>query len=275
MSCAEFAHLLCAYHDGELSSDDQAAVAAHIATCPECRAELNLFRKLSALASQLEEHSPPNEVWRNIEERLHSEPPSIERPTVAPSRRLSRKTMVAMSALLVLGLSIVLYSILPPHKHAAINLGPFLDEFERSPKDAQELLVATYAGRRVGMDEAVKELKYRPVAANGLPPDYELSEANMLQMPCCKCLEACYRRKDGGMLCLFEHQRDQFVQFGNRDVSSTVCVGNPTRVVQMDGTLTATWQQNDRFITLVGVEGIDELSKLMRHFETAEPASDR
>lgn len=272
MSCAEFAHLLCAYHDGELSPDSEAAVAAHIAICPECRAEVNLFRKLSALASQLEERSPPHEVWRKIEERLHSEASPTERKTLNPLHRLSRKTTLAMTVLLMLGLSFVVYAVLPAHKHAAINLGPFLDEFERSPKDAQELLITTYAGRRVGLDEAVKELKYRPITADGLPPDYELSEANLLQMPCCKCLEACYRRKGGGVLCIFEHERDQFVRFGDRDVSSTVCVGNPTRVVQMAGVLTATWQQNDRFITVVGVEGTDELSTLMRHFERPESA---
>lgn len=272
MSCAEFAHLLCAYHDGELSPDSEAAMAAHIAICPECRAEVNLFRKLSALASQLEEHTPTKEVWRNIEERLHSEASPSEQKTLDPLRRLSRKTTVGMIVVLMLGLSFVAYAVFPAHKHAAINLGPFLDVFERSPQDAQELLITTYAGRRVGFDEAVKELMYRPITADGLPTDYELSEANLLQMPCCKCLEACYRRKGGGMLCIFEHERNQFVRFGDRDVSSTVCVGNPTRVVQMAVLLTATWQQNDRFITVVGAEGIDELSRLMHHFERPESA---
>ena len=273
MPCAEFADLLSAYHDGELSPDREAAVAAHIASCPDCLAEMNLFRKLSKLTTQLDEHSPPREVWRSIEERLNSEVSDNGKQTSGRLRLVSRKTTLALTLLLMIGLSFVVYAVFPTHKHAAINLGPFMDVFERSPKDAQEHLVATYSGRRVGFEEAVNKLKYRPVAADGLPSEYELAEANLLEMPCCKCLEACYRRKHGGMLCIFEHERDQFVGFGDRNVSSTVCCGIPTRLVQMNGQLTATWQQNGHYITAVGAEDIDEISRLMLHFEHPENAT--
>ena len=274
MSCPEFSEFLSAYHDGELPADRNAAVSAHVAHCPGCAAQLKLFRNLSFLATKLDEHVPPREVWRNIETQLDTTVSDRAKSVSGRSRSVSRRAMLAMAFLLTLGMSSVIYFALQKHeKHSiAVNLGPFIDLFEQSPKDAQEHLLASYTGQRVSLAEAVKELKYRPVAANEMPPDYELSEANLLKMPCCRCLEVCWHRKHGGMLCIFEHERDQFVQFGDRDVTSTVCGGNPTRVVQMDGHLTATWQQNGHYITVVGAEDIDEISLLMRHFKQPEKA---
>ena len=201
MPCAEFADLLSAHYDGELPSDREAAVAAHVASCPDCLAEINLLRKLSELTTQLDEPSPPREVWRSIEKQLETEIADIGKTISWRSRIVSRKKTLVLTVLLMLGMSLVAYFVVQTHEHQhiAINLGPFMDVFERAPKDAQEHLVATYSGRRVGFDEAVNKLKYRPVAADGLPHGYELSEANLLQMPCCKCLEVCYRRKHGGL----------------------------------------------------------------------------
>ena len=275
MPCPEFSGLLSAYHDGELPADREAAVAAHIEKCPECAAELKMFRKLSHLTTKLDDHVPPREVWQNIETRLDTKFTDGPNPISVRSRRMSRLTILAMGFLLALGMSSVIYFVLHTHDkhHVAVNLGPFMDLFERSPKAAQEYLLASYTGQRVDLTDAVKQLKYRPVAADGLPSDYEISESSMLQMPCCKCLEVCFQRKRGGMICVFEHERDQFVSFGNRNVSSTVCEGTPTRVVQMDGHLTATWQRNGRYITVVGADDINEISDLMRHFERPEKES--
>ena len=275
MRCPEFSGLLSAYHDGELPADRDAAVAAHVAQCPECAAELKMFHQLSDLTTKLDDLVPPREVWQKIETRLDTKISDGPKSISGRSRRLSRRTMLAMGCLLTVGMSSVTCFVLHTHDkhHAAVNLGPFIDLFDRSPKDAQEHLLASYTGQRVSLAEAVKELKYRPAAANEMPPDYELSEANLLQMPCCRCLEVCWLRKQGGMLCIFEHERDQFVQFGDRDVSSTVCGGNPTRVVQMDGRLTATWQQNRHYITVVGAEDIAEISRLMIHFEQPKKAT--
>jgi hypothetical protein len=86
-------------------------------------------------------------------------------------------------------------------------------------------------------------------------------------MPCCRCFEACYHRKDGGMLCVFEHENDQPVWFGNRPMSSKVCSGKPTRLVQVDHCLAATWQQQQRHITVIGAKDVEEVARLVAHFE--------
>jgi hypothetical protein len=272
MECPEFSGLLSAYHDGELPADREAAVAAHVRQCPRCAAELKMFRALSQMATELDEYPPPREVWQSIETRLDTKHSDGVKPVAQQARRRSRRKMLAMTLLATFGVTSVIYVVLNTHHKHEVDLGPFIDLFEQSPKDAQMHLVARYSGQRVTLAQAVKELKYQPAAAKDIPPDYELSEANLLQMPCCRCLEVCWQRKRDGMLCIFEHERDQFVQFGQRDVSTTVCDGNPTRIVQMDGRLAATWKHNGRFITVVGAEDIAELSRLMRHFEQPEEA---
>ncbi|HTZ69728.1 MAG TPA: zf-HC2 domain-containing protein [Acetobacteraceae bacterium] len=46
-ACTEFSLLLQADHDGELGAADAARLAAHLATCPACRAEAESLRILS------------------------------------------------------------------------------------------------------------------------------------------------------------------------------------------------------------------------------------
>ena len=50
MSCRELVELIGAYHDGELSSGQHSAVAAHLAQCTKCRAYLNSYEVMVGLA---------------------------------------------------------------------------------------------------------------------------------------------------------------------------------------------------------------------------------
>jgi len=49
---------LSAFHDGELSPSDQAAVTAHLATCPECRAWLDEIEAVDEAARHLSVETP-------------------------------------------------------------------------------------------------------------------------------------------------------------------------------------------------------------------------
>ena len=69
------------------------------------------------------------------------------------------------------------------------------------------------------------------------------------------------------MLCVFEHDSDQPVWFGDRPTSSKMFSGKPTRLVQVDGCLAATWQQERRHITVIGAKDVDEVTRLVAHFE--------
>lgn len=267
MQCREVVELLSAYHDGELPLDQADAVAEHLAVCPACSAELDALQKLSDMAQQLDEPSPPRHVWPRIAAQLDANQTPAA-PTGLPTRRASRKSLLAVAALLLVSLSWVAYTRWQDHEeeHLAVNFSQFLDTFEQDFGEAQQELVEHYSGQPVEIADALRELKYRPVVADGLPAEYEPAEAYLLKMPCCRCLEACYHRKDGGMLCVFEHEKDQPVWFGNRPMSSKVCSGKPTRLVQVDHCLAATWQQQQRHITVIGAKDVEEVARLVAHF---------
>jgi hypothetical protein len=274
MQCCEVVELLSEYYDGELSPDKADAVAEHVAVCTHCAAELETLHKLSDLTRKLDQPSPPRHVWPRIAAQLNSSQSPVT-VTAVSAQRASRKMLLAVAAMLLVGLSWIAYTKWQAreHHHLAVNFGHFLDLFQQAPDEAQQELVEHYSGQPVEIADAIRELKYRPVVANGLPDDYEPAQAYLLKMPCCRCLEACYHRKDGGMLCVFEHDIDQPVWFGDRPVSSKVCSGKPTRLVQVDGCLAATWQQERRHITVIGVKDVDEVTRLVAHFD-AHPTSE-
>ncbi len=268
MQCHEVVELLSAYYDGELPPDKVAAVKEHVAVCTVCTAELETLHKLSDMTMILDQPSLPRNVWPHIAAQLNTSPLPIA-PTAVTAQRPFPKTLLAVVALLLVGLSWIAYTqwVARDHQHLAVNFGHFLDTFEQSPNEAQQELVKHYSGQPIEIPAAIRELKYRPVVADGLPDAYEPMQAYLLKMPCCRCVEACYQRKDGGMLCVFEHEIDQPIWFGDRPTSSKVCSGKPTRVVQMDGCLAATWQQQRRHITVIGAKDVDEVTRLIAYFE--------
>ena len=268
MQCHEVVSLLSAYYDDELPPDRAAIVTLHVESCLRCAAELESFRKMSDLTSQLYQPSPPPHVWRRIATQLDADA-LLAKPTAKPSHRIRRLALLAVVVLVAGGLSWLGHRLSRSHQdhQLAMNFGQFLSLFEQSSEQAQDFLVQKYSGRQVTLKEAVQELKYRPVVTDGLPPGYELTQANLLKMPCCRCLEACYRRKEGGVICVFEHDEDQPIWFDDRPVTSTVCCGKPTRLVQGKGWIAGSWQHQRRHITVIGAENIDELTKLVAHFE--------
>lgn len=272
MQCHEVAQLLSAFYDNELPPDRTAAVAAHIESCPHCTAELDSFRNLSDLTTQLYRPSPPPHVWRRIATQLDADAAQIN-PKAKPSRRIRCFALLAITMMVAVGASWLGHVLWHSHvdHHLALNFGQFLRTFEKSPEQAQDFLAQKYSGRRVTLADAVRELKYRPVVVDGLPPEYELTQATLLDMPCCRCLETCYRRKKGGMLCIFEHDEDQPIWFDDRPATSTVCCGKSTRLVTGDGWIAASWQHQRRQITVIGAADMDELTRLVSHFETPSP----
>jgi len=49
MDTCSYSMQLSAYHDGELSPDDRDQLERHLSECPACAAELEQFRRLSAI----------------------------------------------------------------------------------------------------------------------------------------------------------------------------------------------------------------------------------
>jgi anti-sigma factor RsiW len=66
MNHTEWTDRLSAYIDGDLSTDDRAAMEAHLDTCGPCRRELEGLTDLIARAGALGELEPPRDLWTGI-----------------------------------------------------------------------------------------------------------------------------------------------------------------------------------------------------------------
>lgn len=66
MNCEDARELLEAFHDGELTPDTHAAVAAHVKTCAVCTATLARLDDLSAAIKSVGAFEPPESLRRNV-----------------------------------------------------------------------------------------------------------------------------------------------------------------------------------------------------------------
>jgi anti-sigma factor RsiW len=121
MVCNETREHLSAYLDKELSAELSAAVRAHLAACPECRALADELRATATLLGRLPVRPAPEhvaaDIQREIERRLLLEeaPPALD--AQPPERTLPlhrarawpRVAAVAATALLAAGISVMAY----------------------------------------------------------------------------------------------------------------------------------------------------------------------
>jgi len=95
---------LSEYIDGELDSNEQAALEAHLATCGQCYAALGELRQVVARAKSLSDTPPAKDLWVGIHSRItEGSEPRRHAPGVA-RRRLSFSVpqLLAASIALVL-----------------------------------------------------------------------------------------------------------------------------------------------------------------------------
>jgi len=282
MKCYDVKRLLSAYYDGELASTgedvDRRAIEAHLQGCEACSCDLQHFERLSFSAKQLPEAAAPQQ-WEGIEQSLFSEPSPVEKPAPhpAPPKRLQSPLLyipltLAAIALIVVAGSFVLHLLTHDHgDHLAINFNSYLADFQERPKEAQQILMSNYQGQAVQMSEAARVLGYTP-AASGPVAGYDVEAVYLLEMPCCQCPQVVLKRKGSkdasGQIAVFEHEKDQPVWFGERPSHNAVCAGKPTRIVQVEnGKLAATWDNEDRHLTIIGARNEAEVATLITAFK--------
>jgi len=66
MECEGIKELLSAYLDGELTEEESGTVRAHLERCPDCRREIEQFRKVSALYRDLDDPEPPADLEKRV-----------------------------------------------------------------------------------------------------------------------------------------------------------------------------------------------------------------
>jgi hypothetical protein len=95
---------LSEYLDGELDSQQQAALDAHLDTCATCRATLDELRRVVARAKTLEDRPPRVDLWQGVADRIGS-----GKLVDLPSRR-ARRFSFSVPQLIAASIALILLS---------------------------------------------------------------------------------------------------------------------------------------------------------------------
>jgi anti-sigma factor RsiW len=95
---------LSEYLDGELDSQQHAALEAHLGTCADCRATLAELRRVVARAKGLEDRPPRADLWPGVAERIGSE------KVVALPARHARRFSFSVPQLIAASIALALVS---------------------------------------------------------------------------------------------------------------------------------------------------------------------
>lgn len=279
MNCKTAQRLMSAHHDSELAGEAQPALTRHLNECPDCSRILYSFQQLSQLASRLPHPVPPAGLWGRIERELDrwlTGFPALRGRKLWPrfltgwQSRPAMRVAIAAALVLVATIGILVVTQIAPHdvehRHLAADFDRYLSQFQDDPAGAQLLLLDNYDGRSVDIREATTLVRYEPAAGKHLPSGYSLQSANVLNMPCCTCVQVIWKREAGGYVAVFEHDKEQAVWFGDRPTITARCSDKRVRIVQLDQMLAATWASGERQLTVVGPSDIRELLRLVSHF---------
>ena len=269
MDCKRTEQLLSHHFDGELPSDDRAKVEVHLEGCPSCSGQLATIRMLSQAARSLSTIRPPHDLWDRIAAQLNDSTPPEPNATNAvelPNRKWHSKrrfswSLLTTAAVLLIGVG-VLWG-LQHSRHAHDPLASHVQQLASSPLIAQEKLVAEYSGKIVSADQAVQLVGYRPRNVDPPPNGYRCDKLVMLDMPCCKCIQAVWQRDDQTQLAVFEHKSKIDDWFQCQPSVSIKCQDKTCRVTELSGQLAATWQSGARLVTVIGLRDVEELAKLV------------
>jgi hypothetical protein len=271
MKCSEAQTLLSAYFDGELSTELHDSMSAHLAACEQCAAELEDFAALSSMAKRLTTPAAPPTIWTELGQRLETEAASAGKMTLRSRQR--RLAIVVAATILAVMLATAAVYLRPGHHDHQLteNFDRYLNQFLDDPAAAEAVLLSNYEGQAVTPAEAERRLAYRPVALANQPPGYTRQAVYLLNMPCCKCTQVVFRREDGALVTVFEHDTDQPIWFEDRPSITARCSGKSIRIVQLDGQLlAASWPLTRRHLTIIGVHDVHEVTDLIDHFGSHE-----
>ena len=143
----------------------------------------------------------------------------------------------------------------------------YVKTLDVDPDRAEQFLLDKYDGRTVDPEDAIQLVGYRPAVASGLPDEYTLASTSVMKMPCCTCVKAVCKRKDGSTLVLFEHDDEKTDWFGKRQSNLTTCGDTQCCLVNLDSSIAATWKRGSRWVTAVGVRDANEVSELVTWLE--------
>jgi RNA polymerase sigma factor (sigma-70 family) len=187
------------------------------------------------------------------------------------SFRAAKLFSLAATALIAIGIGWFAYQSWTANGEPdifTVDFGHYLEEFAEDPDAAQQLLLAKYVNQRVDVDRAIQQVGYRPAVADGLPDGYSVESTYVMEMPCCNCVQCLCKRSDGSTLVIFEHDDDETKEwFGDRPESSTECNGKRCTLVELSNQLAGSWKHGKRYITILGVRDVAEMTRLAAWFD--------
>lgn len=282
MNCTIAKRLISAYYDKELAPGVQSELKRHLAKCTQCAQILAGFQELSCLAKRLPGLAPPGGLWNRIKGAFGQPKTNVLLRVVGPFLAPARTTWqthpaARVAAILVVAVVIVAGGLLveslgvryEEHRQVAADFDRYLRQFRQDADSAQRILMDNYHGRRVDVRDAATIVRYGPVAAKSPPKGYTLGNVHLLKMPCCTCVQVIWRRQASCHLAILEHADEQVIWFGDRPSIAVRCHGKALRIVQIERGLAATWTSGERQLTLIGANDVDELLRLVLHFENA------
>ena len=268
MNCHEVISLLSSFHDGELAPDERQAIAEHLASCAACSQKLKSIRRLSDLVESTPVPEVPDSLLHKIEQSLAARTPFWTWWRFGFSRRSAVVAFLTTAAALVGGLMIWQFAS-PPHDHREMVrvFGEFLAAYEGSRPDAEEMLAQKYDGKLVTETDATIALKRKTVAGPVVFANHQVAKRYLLKMPCCDCVQTIYARDGTTSFVLFEHEKEQSEWFDARPMIRAECRGKACCLVELKGSLAATWPVEGGYVTVVGIRDVTELAKLVAELE--------
>lgn len=271
MKCTEIQELLSAYYDNELAPELRTQVDAHIGECVNCSTELAGFEKLSSLAASLDAPETPASVWSAVAQELDENNDSGQVEIAKQATNINRtpllKYAAALAATLLIGF--VGFQLLFHGDHDHKEMAEAM-EYVAANSDADGItthLLNKYGGGEISADNAITQVGYRPIASKGLPVGYTVESIQVLNMPCCKCTQTACRRPDNSRFFIFEHDNEETGWFEHRNKRQCNCGGKDCQVVELDNRLVATYEKDNRHVTLLGVRDEEEIELLVSQFE--------
>ena len=279
MNCTEVMELLSDYYDGELEPTRRTSIEDHLAACIDCARRLEGFKQLSHFVHKQPSGSPAPD-WMQLDAALNSVKESPESDPVKPTNEWAIRSPyvwwigMAASILLVFAGAWTFFpkqsGTSEQHQFTA-EFGRYLDEFQRDPDSAQEMLLQLYDHERIAAGEVSVRLGYSPATSEGLPDGYTSVSTQVLDMPCCTCVQTICERSDGTKIALFEHGDDGSKEwFGDRPASMESCNNKECQLVNLNERYAATWKRGSRYITLIGVRDMSEIDTFVTWLDQQE-----
>ncbi len=271
MNCDFVAEHLSAYVDKELDAAACHQLEDHVVQCDTCRGLMSQYLAMGSLMRSSERMVDTEAVWEQVSRKLESS-------AVTLASRQSRwdgwtkrygVSVLAAAAAIFLLVSALRYvssdhhdtaNALHNHAELAVDFAEVFRSVRTEPQLALARLSSKYDGRELGTEEATKYLGYEPALLKRVPKGFTRVSTHVLNMPCCKCSATICERSDGTSLIVFEHRDEQPIWFGDSPSIETQCAGIPCKIVESAGRLAVSWRNQDRQMTIVGVNDLTEVN---------------